>query len=74
LKCTIEVNNEETRSNARTEVEMYFELLKQSKEIDDYKVVCDATNNPPMTTELALTTWIKPAKTIQYIALDWRVK
>lgn len=69
-----EFNDDYTRANFRNLVEPYLREVKGRRGMDDYKVICDRTNNTPeviMSGEFVGSIFIKPQYSIQYIKLNF---
>lgn len=69
-----EINDAFTRSSFRMETTQYIAGIKALGGVYDFKVVCDETNNTPSVidrNEFVATFYIKPARAINYIALNF---
>lgn len=69
-----EFNDDYTRANFRNMVEPYLREVKGRRGVDDFKVVCDRTNNTPqviMSGEFVGAIYIKPQYSIQWVRLDF---
>ena len=69
-----ELNDEFTRSSFISTVEPYLRDVQGRRGITDYKVVCDETNNTPQvidTNRFVADIYIKPARSINYISLNF---
>lgn len=69
-----EFNDEFTRSRFRNTVEPFLQQVKSRRGISDFKVVCDATNNPAEVidrSEFVADIYIKPAYSVNYIKLNF---
>ena len=53
-----------------SQVNTYLDLLKAQRWIYDYKVVCDASNNPPSSNQLNVDVAIRPTLLPSYIQLS----
>ena len=68
------VNNQYTRQQYVQTLATKFNDYKSRGGIYDYKIVCDQTNNTPQTidaNELRASIYIKPAKLIEFILVDF---
>lgn len=69
-----EINDSFTRSSFRMETTQYLSGIKSLGGIYDMRVVCDGTNNTPAVidrNEFIATFYIKPARAINYIQLNF---
>ena len=69
-----EINDAFTRSSFRMETTQYLAGIKTLGGIYDYRVICDETNNTPAVidrNEFVATFYIKPARSINYITLNF---
>ena len=69
-----EFNDDYTRAAFRNMVEPYMREVKGRRGLDDFKVVCDRTNNTPeviMRGEFVGAIYVKPQYSIQWIRLDF---
>jgi len=69
-----EFNDEFTRAEFVNIVEPFLREVKGRRGITDFRVVCDATNNTPEIidrNEFIATIFIKPARSINYITLNF---
>ncbi len=69
-----EFNDEFTRAQFRAMVEPYLREIRARRGMNDFKVVCDETNNTPeviMRGEFVGSIFIKPQYSIQYINLNF---
>lgn len=69
-----ELNDEFTRSSFISTVEPYLRDVQGRRGITDYKVVCDETNNTAQvidTNRFVADIYIKPARSINYISLNF---
>lgn len=69
-----EFNDQFTRAQFRAMVEPYLREVKGRRGMDDFKVVCDTTNNTPeviMRGEFVGSIFIKPQYSIQWITLNF---
>lgn len=69
-----EMNDAFTRSSFRMETSQYLSGIKALGGIYDFRVVCDTTNNTPAVidrNEFVATFYIKPARSINYITLNF---
>lgn len=69
-----ENNDAFTRSSFRSEVNSYLDSIKSLGGIYDFRVVCDETNNTPAVidrNEFVATILIKPARSINYVSLNF---
>ena len=69
-----EFNDDYTRAAFRNMVEPYMREVKGRRGLDDFKVVCDRTNNTPeviMKGEFVGAIYVKPQYSIQWIRLDF---
>lgn len=69
-----EMNDAFTRSSFRMETSQYLAGIKALGGIYDFHVVCDTTNNTPAVidrNEFVATFYIKPARSINYITLNF---
>lgn len=69
-----ENNTSFTRSSFRMETSQYIGGIKSLGGVYDYRVVCDTTNNTPAVIdrgEFVATFYIKPARSINYIILNF---
>lgn len=65
-----EVNDTTLRNNFKINVSNHLQKLKNSRQIYDFNVICDETNNTTeiiMNKEFTADIYIKPNKTISYI-------
>lgn len=69
-----ELNDNFTRSSFRMETSQYLNGIKALGGIYDFRVVCDTTNNTPAVidrNEFVASFYIKPARSINYITLNF---
>lgn len=69
-----EFNDDYTRAAFVNMVEPYMREVKGRRGMDDYKVICDRTNNTPeviMSGEFVGAIYIKPQYSIQWVRLDF---
>lgn len=69
-----EINDDVTRTYARNLVEPFLEEVKGGRGCYDYRVICDASNNTSEVidnNEFKMTIKVKPARSINYIMLDF---
>ena len=69
-----EMNDAFTRSSFRMETSQYLAGIKALGGVYDFRVVCDTTNNTPSVidrNEFVATFYIKPARSINYITLNF---
>lgn len=69
-----EFNDEFTRARFRNMVEPYLRDVQGRRGITDFKVVCDATNNPGVVVDsnrFIADIYIKPARSINFIYLNF---
>lgn len=69
-----ELNDNFTRSSFRMETSQYLAGIKALGGVYDFRVVCDTTNNTPAVidrNEFIATFYIKPARSINYITLNF---
>lgn len=69
-----EFNDQFTRAQFRSMVEPYLREVKGRRGMDDFKVICDTTNNTPeviMRGEFIGSIFIKPPYSIQWITLNF---
>jgi phage tail sheath protein FI len=69
-----EMNDAFTRSSFRMETSQYLSGIKALGGIYDFRVVCDTTNNTPAVidrNEFVASFYIKPARSINYITLNF---
>lgn len=69
-----EINDDFTRKSFRMEVSQYLSGLKSLGAMYDFRVVCDTTNNTPAVIdrgEFVASIYIKPARSINYITLNF---
>ncbi|QQV89025.1 tail sheath [Providencia phage PSTRCR_121] len=69
-----EINDDFTRKSFRMEVSQYLNSLKSLGAMYDFRVICDTTNNTPTVIdrgEFVATIYIKPARSINYITLNF---
>ena len=69
-----ENNDNFTRTSFTLETSQYLAGIKALGGVYDYRVICDTTNNTPAVidrNEFIATFWIKPARSINYITLNW---
>ncbi len=65
-----EPNDETTQNQIATMLSKYFELLQDDESIVDYKVVCDATNNPPSSVDqnrLLIDIYVQPGSILDTV-------
>ena len=70
----IENNDNFTRASFRMEVSQYLSTIRSLGGIYDFRVQCDTTNNTPDVidrNEFVASMFIKPAKSINYIMLNF---
>ena len=69
-----EFNDEFTRAEFVNVVEPFLREIKGRRGITDFRVLCDATNNPPSVVEsnkFVASIFIKPAHSINYVTLNF---
>lgn len=69
-----EINDETTRSNFRTTVEQYMRSVEARRGVEDFRVVCDTTNNTQEVinrNEFIADIYIKPSRSINFIKLNF---
>jgi phage tail sheath protein FI len=69
-----EFNDEFTRAEFVNVVEPFLREIKGRRGITDFRVICDATNNPPSVVEsnkFVASIFIKPAHSINYVTLNF---
>lgn len=69
-----EINDAFTRSAFRSEVSDYLDTIRSLGGIYEFRVVCDETNNTPTIVdrnEFVCSIYIKPARTINFITLNF---
>lgn len=69
-----ETNNEFTRNSFINMVTPYLEQVRGRGGIEDFRVVCDETNNPPqvvMNKQFVGSIFIKPVYSIQWVQLNF---
>lgn len=69
-----ELNDNFTRSSFRMETSQYLAGIKALGGVYDFRVVCDTTNNTPAVidrNEFVASFYIKPARSINYITLNF---
>ncbi|ANA49506.1 tail sheath [Salmonella phage vB_SnwM_CGG4-1] len=69
-----EINDNFTRSSFRMETSQYLQGIKALGGMYEYRVVCDTTNNTPAVidrNEFVASFYIKPARSINYITLNF---
>ena len=69
-----EMNDNFTRSSFRMETSQYLQGIKALGGMYDFRVVCDTTNNTPAVidrNEFVASFYIKPARSINYITLNF---
>ncbi|EQA7786688.1 phage tail sheath subtilisin-like domain-containing protein [Acinetobacter baumannii] len=69
-----EINDAFTRSSFRMETSQYLSGIKSLGGVYDFRVVCNETNNTPAVidrNEFVATFYIKPARSINYITLNF---
>ncbi|ASD50372.1 tail sheath [Acidovorax phage ACP17] len=69
-----EFNDDYTRANFRNMVEPYLREVKGRRGLDDFRVVCDRTNNTDqviMSGEFVGAIYVKPQYSIQWVRLDF---
>ena len=69
-----EFNDEFTRAEFVNIVEPFLREIKGRRGITDFRVVCDATNNPPSVVEsnrFVASIFVKPAHSINYVTLNF---
>lgn len=47
-KVMFDINDETTRKSCQDMISEWMEFYKEEDDLDDYRVVCDYTNNPPL--------------------------
>ena len=68
-----EPHDDITRLRVTQMIDDYLRIVKARRGVQDYKVVCDDSNNPPEVidrNELVVTVYIKPMHAIEFIRLD----
>jgi hypothetical protein len=71
------LNDNFTRHQAGVFIQSGLEDLKQQLKIYDYKVVIDATNNPPniiLENDMAIDVYVKPSRSPNYFHWSYSVK
>ena len=69
-----EFNDEFTRAQFVAQVEPFLRDIQSARGIIDFKVICDASNNPPSVidrNEFRGDIFIKPNKSINFIQLNF---
>ena len=69
-----EFNDEFTRAEFVNIVEPFLREIKGRRGLTDFKVICDATNNPPSVVEankFVASIFIKPSHSINYVTLNF---
>jgi phage tail sheath protein FI len=69
-----EMNDNFTRSSFRMETSQYLSGIKSLGGVYEFRVVCDTTNNTPAVidrNEFVASFYIKPARSINYITLNF---
>ena len=69
-----ELNDDETRANFFNIVEPYLRDIQSQRGIEDFKVICDETNNTPAVidnNEFRADIFIQPARSINYVTLTF---
>jgi hypothetical protein len=70
-------NDDITRKQISAQVDNYMNNMVQSNQIDEYRVVCDETNNSPtqaMNNEFHATVLVKPTKQAQHITITFDIE
>jgi phage tail sheath protein FI len=65
-----EINDEITRSHAKSTVEAYLSQIKGRRGVYNFDVVCNNDNNPPEVidnNEMNIAIFIQPTKAAEYI-------
>lgn len=68
-----ELNTDKVRLRVFDGVDSFMKGVKAGDGVTSYQVVCDATNNTPLTidnNELVLDIFVRPSKSIEYIRLN----
>jgi phage tail sheath protein FI len=69
-----ELNDEETRANFFNIVEPYLRDIQSQRGIEDFRVICDETNNTPAVidnNEFRADIFIQPARSINFVTLTF---
>ena len=69
-----ELNDEETRANFFNIVEPYLRDIQSQRGIEDFRIICDETNNTPAiidNNEFRADIFIQPARSINYVTLTF---
>jgi hypothetical protein len=69
-----ELNDDETRANFFNIVEPYLRDIQSQRGIEDFKVICDETNNTPAVidnNEFRADIFIQPSRSINYVTLTF---
>lgn len=64
-----EVNDKVTRSSVSNMVGSYLHHLKDRNALNDFKVICDETNNEPDNHNLEMNVYIQPKSMAEFINL-----
>lgn len=65
-----EYNDQTTRNNIKSTISNYLKPLRDSKALNEFKVICDETNNTPQLIDdgmLKLDCYIQPSKSASFI-------
>jgi len=69
-----EINDDTTRNNFRTTVEAYMRDVEARRGVQDFRVVCDTTNNTQEVinrNEFVADIYIRPSRSINFIQLNF---
>lgn len=69
-----EINDEFTRASFRNMVEPYLREIQGRRGINEFRVICDSTNNTPDVidrSEMIGAVYVKPARVAEFIQLDF---
>lgn len=68
-----EINDERTRSLAKTTIDSYMQTVKAKRGVSDYLVVCDETNNTPEDIDanrMNVYLFVKPTRSAEFLRCD----
>ena len=69
-----EINDEFLRTNIKNKFESVLQQIKSNQGLDDYRVVCDASNNTNqdiLNRKLNVEVYIKPSQSINFVELSF---
>ena len=70
----LELNDSVTRNNVSGMVNLFLEGCKTRNAVNDYRVICDETNNTPDSNDLHMDVYVQPQAHVEFIQLTVTTK